>query len=407
MPFSLLLLIYMIFAFISHDKFELLPLLICALVGLICGYFDYNRYLVDKNIVPIVCVLTVILFSSLYIVDFNFNMLLVVVALAALSMGAMINIVLHSTHILKKKSSELQAIMDQSIQTIWELNYQNSQLSSQNTLLETNLATIANEKKSTEAELLSLVKNTAVMQANLKEISQSRQDLEAEKARLIDKERALNEKLAQQNSAKHTEDNAAIAKGLKEELEHTLRALLDNEQEKTVNAAKLQQTQKSLTVQTAEKGKLEEKIQEILKEQNALIASTTALKYEKETIQNRLQAVQNEIDFHKATNQKNEQTIASLSLENRKLRINEDFLNKWLETEILLIKHAYPSNARTPVTLINHYNDIGKIDRALRDDLHELRMKRNDKNHKLNTKIYEQDVRKVEECYNRLLKRLS
>ena len=87
MPFTLLLMIYLLFAFISYDKFELLPLLIVLTVGVICGYFDYSRYLVNKSVAPIVCVLTVILFGSIFVLDLDFNFLLIIVTFSALCMG--------------------------------------------------------------------------------------------------------------------------------------------------------------------------------------------------------------------------------------------------------------------------------------------------------------------------------
>ena len=177
-----------------------------------------------------------------------------------------------------------------------------------------------------------------------------------------------------------------------------------NQRQKTVNNEQLVSAQQSLATQASEKRVLEEKLATILKDQDVLIFNTERLKIEKEAIQKDLHTVQNEIDSHRNTNRENEQTIKEQSLAIKELRVNDDFLNKWLDIETFLIEHGYASNASKSVDLINYYHSIGKIDRFLKDDLHTVRMKRNDKNHKRNIKIYEHDLKLANESHARLEK---
>lgn len=437
MPFSLLLMLYLLFAVITYDKFELTPLIICGVVGLICGYFDYSRYLINKNIVPAVCILTIILVSSIFIIDLSFNALLVLVTLAALSIGSILSIISHSTYTFEKKyeqseevnqslvksndllekeryslhvalsegeerEAKLKSMMEQNVQSIWDLSDKNNQLSIQNTRFSINLDNISSEKRSRENDLISLARSTSLMEDRLQEITQSKQALEQKQEGLIRREKELYKEIEQQKSAKHTDRTDEITHKLKFELDNTRKELEKNQSQKVVNAENLASAQKSLATQASEKRALEEKVANILKEQEILIASTERLKTEKESIQKDLHTVQSEINIQRSTNLENKETIKEQSLIISELRINDDFLNEWLDIETLLIEHGYASNSSKSVDLINYYHRIGKIDRHLKDDLHMVRVKRNDKNHKKNTKIYKQDIEKANECHARL-----
>ena len=439
MPFSPLLIFYLLFAAISYNKFELTPLLICTVVGLICGYFDYSRYLIDKNIAPAICVLTIVLIVSILMLDLNVTSLLVLVTLAALSMGSVGSILFHSIstieksegrsrelnksltrsndllkqeknslHValseVEKREAELKAMMEQNVQSIWDLSDKNNQLSAQNTRFAINLENISSEKKSRENDLLSLARSTSLMENRLQEITQTKQALEQKQEGLIRREKELYREIEQHISVKHTERTNEITNSLKTELGNTKKELENNKQQKSVNAENLARAQQSLATQAFEKRALEEKVANILKEQEVLITNTELLKTEKESIQKNLNTVQNEINIQKNTNLENEQTIKDQASIIKELRINENFLKKWLDIETLLIKQGYASNDSKSIDLINYYHRIGKIDRFLKDDLHSVRTKRNDKTHKLNTKIYEHDVKKADECHARLEK---
>lgn len=438
MPFTLLLMIYLLFAFISYDKFELLPLLIVLTVGVICGYFDYSRYLVNKSVAPIVCVLTVILFGSIFVLDLDFNFLLIIVTFSALCMGAIASILFHSTgklvknegesrklneelvksntvlrtekrslHVAlfegEKRESELQAIMNKNVQAIRELGSKNNELSAKNEILKTNLDNIAGQKKKKEDELLFLEKNTYLIQNSLREIAQSKCELDEKKTRLVHREQELNNKIKQQQLVKPTNDSETITKTLSIELNNTRRELVKNEREKTTNAEKLKKAQLSIAVQAVEKRELENKVNDILRQQQVLIVSTEELKNEKEEVQNILHTLEIEAAVLKEENQKNKKIIEELFIANQELSLKDDFLKKWIDIETLLIKHA-SSDAGRSVDLINHYRKVGKIDRFLYEDLHELRRKRNDKAHSNNygVKNDETDLKQANDCYARL-----
>ncbi|MGO3642262.1 hypothetical protein ACT3QO_13090 [Psychrobacter sp. AOP7-D1-15] len=439
MPFSPLLLLYLLFAIVSYDKFELTPLFICTLVGLICGYFDYSRYLIEKNIALAACLLTIVLIGSILILDLNFTSLLILVTLAALSMGSIVSILFHSISTIEKsegqsrelnqsltrsndllkqekdslhialsegekREAELKAMMEKNVQSIWDLSHKNNQLSAQNTRFAINLDNISSEKKSRENDLLSLARSTSLMEGRLQEISQSKQALEQKQKVLISREKELYKEIEQRKSVKHTDLTDKTANSLKIELDNTKKELKKNQQQKSVNAENLASAQQSLATQASEKRALEEQVAHILKKQEDLIVSTERLKIEKESIQKNLNTVQNEINIQRNTNLKNEQTIKDQDSIIKELRINDDFLKKWLDIETLLISQGYASSDSKSVDLINYYHRIGKIDRFLKDDLHSVRTKRNDKTHKLNTKICEYDVKKANECHARLEK---
>lgn len=435
MPFSLLLMLYLLFAVITYNKLELIPLIICGIVGLICGYFDYSRYLTNRSFSIAVCILTIVLVAIIFTLDLNFAALLIVVTFTALGLGAIGSIISHSIYVFEKRykqsentnqslvrsndllhvalsegeerEAKLKAMMEQNVQSIWDLSDKNNQLSLQNTRLSMNLDNISSEKRSRENDLISLARSTSLMEEKFKEIIQSKQALEKKQERLIRREKELYREIEQQKNVKNTDRTDETISKLEFKLSSTQKELEKNQYQKSINAENLASAQKSLEAQASEKRELEDRLESILKEQEVLIDNTERLKAEKNTIQKELHTVQSEVSAQRSANLENKEIIKEQSLIISELRVNDDFLNKWLEIETLLIKYSYTSNASKSVDLINHYHCIGKIDRLLKDDLHEVRIKRNNKNHKINTKIYEHDVKKINECYIRLEKCLA
>ena len=436
MPFSLLLMVYALFAFLFYDRFEILPLSVGLITGIVCGYWDYSRYLINRNLAPVVFILTIILCSSIFILHLDFNILIVVAMFLALGIGAIISIVFHSSSAIErneveagqaqqllmeynqrlttekdtlhialsdgeKREAALRSVMERNSQAITDLNNKNNELSLYNRRLKVNLDNISNQKKNRESELLSLAENTLSLENTLRENSQIKKELDRVKEGLLRKEKELNQKIA-----RNVDNTHEVTNNLKKELNYTKNELEKNELEKVFNARNLKEARLVLATQAQEKHDLEEQIKNILREQNALRVSIEDLRIEKETVQEKLSTIQNEINIHKETNLKSEQTIKELSLTNQELSIKDNFLNKWIEIELLLKERAYPSKASNSAALIQDYYDFGKIDIHLKESLHCLRGKRNDISHNLNAKISASDVKQVNECYDKLIRKL-
>lgn len=442
MPVSLLLIIYLLFAFVAFDSFDFIPLLVCLITGSICGYVDYGRYFIDKGLSILTSAMATILFFSMFIPNLGFKVSLVIVTCLALSIGAIINIIIHSVSSLekregesrqlnegltksnealqlerdslhlslndmRKRETELRVSIKNNLKVMQSLNYKNSHLTKQNRDLEINLKEISSEKKHREEELSSLTKSAFSMENSLKQLTKSQEDLDNMKKDLIRKERDLRQEIESLTIFKDKRANNDATKQLEKQLRDIRNELRNNALEKSNNILKLREAHQSIALQAKEKLSLENKIDEMRQQQQSLIEGSNQLKLEKEITQSKLSTIQNEINSQKTVNLENEKMIEQMSLTIKELKISDEFLKNWLDIETLLKNYAYPTSVATPAKLIEYFYDKEKIDLYLRERLHELRLKRNRRFHEVNTEITENDVIKSSDCLIELKDRLA
>ncbi|WLP94395.1 hypothetical protein [Psychrobacter sp. M13] len=442
MPVSLLLIIYLLFAFVAFDSFDFMPLLVCLITGSICGYVDYGRYFIDKGLSILTSTIATILFFSMFTPNLGFKVSLIIVTCFALSIGAIVNIIVHSVSSLekreeesrqlnegltksnealqiernslhlslndvKKRETELRVSIKDNLKVMQNLNYKNSHLTKQNRDLEVNLKEISAEKKHREDKLSSLTKSTFLMENSLKQLTRSQEEIDNIKKDLMRKEQGLRQKIESLTVFKDKQDNSNATKQLEKQLRDIRNELKSNELEKSSNLLKLREAHQSIALQAKEKLSLENKIDEMRQQQQSLIKGSNQLKLEKEITQSKLNSVQNEINSQKTVNLENEKVIEQMSLTIKELKISDEFLKNWLDIETLLKNYAYPTSVATPAKLIEYSYDKEKIDLYLRENLHELRLKRNKRFHEVNTKITENDVIKSRDCLMELKDRLT
>lgn len=443
MPFSLLLIPYLLFISITFDSFELMALLVCLIAGTVCGYFDYGRYFSSKGSQVLVSAIAIVFLFMMFIPNLDFRVSLVIVTCLSLSIGALMSIMVHSVTSLEKKEAlsreinegleelnqalkkekdslgltiannkrredELQVSIDNNLQTMNKLNYKNSQLVQKNTELENSLKTIAQQRMDGENELLSLKQNALVMHKRLSKLTKSQEDIDKVKKDLITREEALSEQIDKLTLLRKKETINKNIENIEKQLQGVRQELKSNEIENNDNISQLKQAHDSIALQEQEKINLESKISQMKQQQSFLMNSAEQLQIEKDNTKDDLEKIKLEIKAQRAANLENEKVIEDLSLVIEELKINDDFLNRWLDIEGLLKDYAPLSNLSTADALIDSCYKHKKIDRYLRDDLHKLRRRRNDRFHIRNTKIFQDDVIKADDCLTRLKrKRIS
>ena len=236
------------------------------------------------------------------------------------------------------------------------------------------------------------------------DLVESKKYVQKTKAELLEKEEKLKEEINNKKYSKSVNEN--ITNDLKNQLKLIKKELKENEKEKTDNEKHLESIKKSLYEQIREKEELEYKVESIKEEYSQLLEESKKSSMDKKVVEDNLRKIKNEIEMHRKKDKENKETIENMSIQIKKLEVSDKFLGKWIEIEDILKRYSRSSYDTNSAKLINQYYADGEIDSYLKDDLHRLRIKRNQKTHTPNTVITEDDVDQAYECCDRLIRRL-
>lgn len=445
-------------------------MIICIIGGLIAGYSDHanlckeKKYIVEISVGAVI--LLIVILISFFILDFSFLVNLVLGTLLAISFGTIISVLfndidksqmattlinknlelqqselvlkeqsdqyqrmlyrereysanlkqqmqeLHTTLLASKKNeSDLIDKFEENKNYISKIQEKNNQLeleiSKANHIkdnLDSELAIIKSQKKQNESNLAELQNTINHLRANLTNLESTSVKNTTTENLLLEREQFLKKQLEDiRKTAKSDND-------IKSKLENDLNAVssqLDAHKEiQNKNNLALERVKADLERQNSDKAKLDNAYIALQAQQQKMLDELQQTNRDKENLEKELDSSRNSIKWQVDKNAEYRKKIVELETKNKELEQKENFLNTWLEIEVMM-KNYDTNKTKTSESYINEYYQKNLFNISLKDKLHKARIKRNDKVHVLNVKITQEDLDNVVYCFNEVKKILA
>lgn len=465
---TFLVLCYLTFACWYYDAFNLVPMIICIFGGLIAGYSDHANLCQEKKYTVKISVgaviLLVLLLAGFFVLDFSFLVNLILGTLLAISLGAIISLLFNdinksqmanalidrnieleqSESTLRRQTNESQQMLDREKQNSANLKQkmedlhhtlleskknesvlidkfqQNeifiSELSQKNKHLEVEIAEakkskdkldfeledIKNQKNQSEAHLAELKKVINRLSANLKNLENISIQNTAIEDLLLERQQALKQQLEDvHNTAKL---DSAIKSKLENDLNAVSKQLVAHKTIQDKNNLELERAKADLKKQTTDKAELENAYNILQTQQERMVSELQQTNQDKENLEKELDSSRNSIKWQIDKNTEYRKQISELENKNKELEQKENFLNAWIDIEIMM-KNYNIDKTKTSENYINEYFQKKLFSTRLKNKLHTVRIKRNEYLHE-KVKVSKEDLENVVYCFNEVKKAL-